>query len=74
MELEALLRKISAFIDEQIKPLVPKIQSYVKDKSYFLSLIMGYRLHDEDLIVTVDVDTLYTNIPCNKAFIPSIKT
>ena len=26
---------------------------------------MGYRLHDEDLSVTVDVAPVYTNIPYN---------
>ena len=67
-EIGSITEKISAFIDEHIRPLVAKIPSYVKDTSNFLSLTMGKGLHGEDLLVTIDVASLYTNIPHNEGF------
>ena len=48
--------KISAFVDRQLKPLVPQIPSYVKDTNDFLNKLkdMG-RFPEGAILVTIDV-------------------
>ena len=38
-------------------------KSYIKDKSHFLQEIQNTEIHPGDIIATVDVMALYTNIP-----------
>ena len=55
--------KISAFVDEHIKIFVPKIKSYIRDTSDFIQKISKVKLTGHCLLVTLDVTSLYTNIP-----------
>ena len=55
--------KISEFVDDHLKPMVIKIQSYVRDATDFL--VKSGRLSDlppGTLLVTMDVKSLYMNI------------
>ena len=36
--------------------------SYIKDTGHFLNIIKTIEIQEEDLLVTVDVSSLYTNI------------
>ena len=65
--------KISEFVDSFVKPYVPIIKSYIKDTTDFLRKIRDIgRLPDNSIIATLDVTSLYTNIPNNEA-IESVK-
>ena len=65
--------KISAFVDHFLNPLVKKMESYVEDTSDFLRKIDKIENLPENCIRgTLDVTSLYTNIP-NKDGIESIK-
>ena len=56
--------KISEFVDYHLRPLVKKIPSYIKDTTDFLHKIQSLgQLPDDTLLVTLDVSSLYTNIP-----------
>ncbi|XP_067026756.1 uncharacterized protein [Acropora muricata] len=56
--------KISAFVDHQLKHLVPQIPSYVKDTNDFLAKLKDMeRFPDGAILVTIDVVGLYPNIP-----------
>ena len=55
--------RISKFIDYHLSPLVKKVPSYVKDTNDFLSKLREIRVTPESLLVTLDVTSLYTNIP-----------
>ena len=56
--------KISAFVDHQLKHLVPQIPSYVKDTNDFLAKLKDMeRFPDGAILVTLDVVGLYPNIP-----------
>ena len=56
--------KISAFVDHQLKPLVPRIPSYVKDTNDFLNKLKDIGNFPEGaILVTIDVIGLYPNIP-----------
>ena len=59
--------KISQFVDHFINPFCPQIKSFVKDSTHFLQILgkLG-QLPADCLLVTMDVNSLYTNIPTEK--------
>ena len=59
----SLTEKISAWIDETLKPLARLVPSYTKDTTDFLNQIKNITLEDNSLMATIDVSALYTNIP-----------
>ena len=56
--------RISEFVDYHIKPLVPRIPSYIKDNKHFLQELnkLG-TLPEGAILVTADVVGLYPHIP-----------
>ena len=55
---------ISQFVDFFLKPIVQNTESYIKDTTHFLSILRATgNLPDNTLLVTLDVSSLYTNIP-----------
>ena len=55
---------ISLFVAYQLRPLVKKISSYIKDTNDFLVKLNDIQnLPCEYLLVTLDISSLYTNIP-----------
>ena len=55
---------ISEFVDYQLNPLVPNLPSYIKDTTHFLQKLDSLpELANGCLLVTLDVSSLYTNIP-----------
>ena len=60
--------KISAFIDHFLQPLLPYIPSFIKDTSHFLQILDNLPVIPEQaLLATLDVTSLYTNIPLSEA-------
>ena len=59
--------KISAFVDEHLRPIVTKLKSYIKDTSDFVKKIkeMG-KVPKDSILVTMDVKALYTNVDHNE--------
>ena len=59
--------KISQWVDEQLQPLVKELPSYLQDDSDFLRKInelnQQEKLPPGTLLVTLDIKSLYTNIP-----------
>ena len=59
--------KMSAFVDHQLKSLVPHIPSYLKDTNDFLTKLKEMsRFPEGAILVTIDVVGLYPNIPHNE--------
>ena len=56
--------RISQFVDYHLKPLVHTTPSFIKDTTHFLNKLneLG-RLPSNAILVTLDVSSLYTNIP-----------
>ena len=56
--------RISQLVDHFLQPLIPKIKSYIKDTTHFLQILKDLGTIPEDsILVTLDVSSLYTNIP-----------
>ena len=59
----SVTEKISAYVDTYLKKYTPRIPSYIKDTTHFLNILEHLEVQNTDLIVTIDVKSLYTNIP-----------
>ena len=58
---------ISKYVDYHLQPIVTEIPSYVKDTQDFLRKFEKVKdIPQEILLVTLDVKSLYTNIPNNE--------
>ena len=60
---EAPTERISEFVDYHLKPLVAVTHSYIKDTTDFLQKLNGMEVPSGCILVTLDVNSLYTNIP-----------
>ena len=55
--------KISAFVDQHLKPAAQKLPSYIKDTEDFIGKMRKLgKVGTNDYLVTLDVSSLYTNI------------
>ena len=51
-------------MDAHIKDYAPKTKSYVRDTQHFINRLKEFgQIPEEALLVTLDVSSLYTNIP-----------
>ena len=58
--------RISEFVDHILQPYVKKLNSYVKDTTDFINKIQGMEIPPGSILVTMDVRSLYTNIPSSE--------
>ena len=58
--------RISQLLDHFIQPIVPKLPAYVRDSGHFINIIKGLNLPQDSSIATLDVTSLYTNIPSHE--------
>lgn len=65
--LGSLLEPLSKFLDVFLRPFVIKINSYVQDSTHINILQDFPHYHDQLLLVTLDINSLYTNIPQKEA-------
>lgn len=54
---------ISLYVDSLINKIPPNIPSFIRDTNHFLSEILDLEIPNGCLLVTLDVASLYTNIP-----------
>uniref|UniRef100_A0A673AUF8 Reverse transcriptase domain-containing protein n=1 Tax=Sphaeramia orbicularis TaxID=375764 RepID=A0A673AUF8_9TELE len=59
----SLTQKISAFVDYFPQPLVTSLPSYRKDSMEFIKMIQTLVVPNECFLVTMDIESLYTNVP-----------
>jgi hypothetical protein len=55
--------KISEFIDFHLRPFVEILPSYIKDTNDYLKKMENLNIPENTTFVTMDVTSLYTNIP-----------
>ena len=54
---------VAEFLDIYLQPIMKQLPAYLKDTSHFISEIADIKVTKETWLVTVDVKSLYTNIP-----------
>ena len=55
--------RISAYLDHWLHPLVKSLPSYIKDTKEFIKYIESAKIPKDCILCTLDVSSLYTNIP-----------
>ena len=55
--------KLSSFVDRLLKPIAKTQKSYPKDTTDFINFIERTNVPEQATIVSMDVTSLYTNIP-----------
>ena len=53
----------SSFIDYILQPIANSQESYLKDTTYLINFIERTSLPEDTFVVSLDVTSLYTNIP-----------
>ena len=54
---------IEHFIDYHLQPIATSIPSFIRDSLHFKSLLSDIDIKQSDILFTLDVESLYTNIP-----------
>ena len=62
----SITEPISNFVDKWLQPKVQQLPSYIKDSTQFINLIETSHLPKHCLLASIDVSSLYTNIPHNE--------
>ena len=55
--------RISSFVDSLLQSIAQKQESYIKHTTHFVNFIENTKLPDKAVLATLDVCSLYTNIP-----------
>ena len=56
-------KKLSSFVDKLLQPIAQQQKSYLKDTTDFVNFIENTKVPAEVILVSMDVTSLYTNIP-----------
>lgn len=59
----SITENISQFVDHWLQPIMQTLPSFVRDTTDFINLIEKTRLNSEVVLASIDVSSLYTNIP-----------
>lgn len=57
---------IEHFIDYFLQPIAAQSPSFIRDSSHFKAIISNTNINNTDLLVTFDVESLYTSIPISE--------
>ena len=55
--------RISAFVNSLLQPIMKEQRSYLKDTTNFINFVEGTKVPKNTILVSMDVTSLYTNIP-----------
>ena len=50
-----------------ISPLAGKTDSHMKNSKHFVELMVGLRVEEDEMLVSFNVTSLFTNVPINEA-------
>ena len=60
---EGPTERLSFFVDKLLQPIAQKQKSYLKDTTDFVNFIEKTKVSQDTILVSMDVTSLYTNIP-----------
>ena len=58
---------LSRHMTDLITPLAGRTSSYVRNSKHFVEMLQGVRLQPEEVMVSFDVKSLFTNVPISEA-------
>ena len=75
-DVKSVSRNCASLVEHFLAPIARSLPSYVRDSMHAISLIKNFVLPNDALLFTLDVTSLYTNIPhedgiasCSRAFL-----
>ncbi|XP_062836681.1 uncharacterized protein LOC134298951 [Anolis carolinensis] len=63
----SVLEPVAKYLDSFCQPFVPLCDSYIKDTKHFINIVENLNIEEDSILVTIDVTSLYTNIPLDEA-------
>ena len=60
---EGPTERISSFVDRLLQPIAQRQKSYIEDSTDFINFVERTKIHQDTILVSMDVASLYTNIP-----------
>ncbi|CAH3180095.1 unnamed protein product, partial [Porites lobata] len=60
---EGPTERISSFVDRLLQPIAQRQKSYINDSTDFINFVERTKVHQDTILVSMDVASLYTNIP-----------
>lgn len=60
--IDSLFSRLGAYIDGYLQPTVSEGKSYLKDGRQLISELRNLDIQEEDFLVIIDINSLYTNI------------
>ena len=60
---EGPTERLSSFVDKLLQPIAQSQKSYLKDTTHFINFIEKTKVPQNTILVSMDVTSLYTNIP-----------
>lgn len=60
--INSILSRIGEYVDFFLQPIVQPYPSYLRDSKHLMNLLKDIPVHDNTIIVTIDVESLYTNL------------
>ena len=58
---------LSKYIASMISPLAGKTDSFIKDSAHFVDLVKDIKLSEDEVMISFDVKSLFTNVPITEA-------
>jgi hypothetical protein len=62
-DVSSVTRACASFVEHFLGPLARKNESYVRDSTHIIASLHDFPVSDPSFLVTLDVSSLYTNIP-----------
>ena len=69
----SVTENISQFVDTWLQPLMRNLPAFIKDTSEFINLIERTPFPESCLLASIDVSSLYTNIPHNEGKLAAMR-
>ena len=60
---KSITENISQFVDHWLQPVMQILPSFVRDTTEFVNLLERNRFNNDVILASIDVSSLYTNIP-----------
>ena len=58
---------LSKFVATLISPLAGRTDSFVKNSTHFVEIVKDLKLEDDDVMISFDVKSLFTNVPITES-------
>ncbi|XP_046393718.1 uncharacterized protein LOC124161442 [Ischnura elegans] len=62
-QIDAPTYHLARYLARHLQPHVGKTSSHVKNSAHFVEILQGVTMEDKDIMVSFDVESLFTNVP-----------